>query len=183
MQDFTFGRVRIHFHIEHGVVISNTPGNDAVWIRTEEGEERCLEYRFEDFQLSTGHEVSVIYAGSSDKEGMYPALLRNHELSLSYVLQSGDFLYQELIPPVRSNWWIVAVLLIPLPFINLLFGQLWPGLVLPLIYFMTVKKRDDMRKERLVPALEDYIDTLDNRVTARRSVDRALARDSMKARL
>ncbi|WP_223435367.1 MULTISPECIES: hypothetical protein [unclassified Pseudomonas] len=177
MQDFTFGKVRIHFHIEHGVVISNTPSRRVVWIRTKGGDELRLEYAFEDFHLRKGHKVYVIYAGSSHKEDMYPVLLRNHNLSLSFDLESSDFLYQELIPTMRANGWILAVLLIPWPFIFLLSGQWWGGIVLPMIYLMTVGKFDDKRKARLVPELDNHIYMLDRRATARRVVTRALSRN------
>lgn len=177
MQDFTFGKVRIHFHIEHGVVIRNTPDRRVAWIRTKAGDELRLEYAFEDFHLRKGHEVYVIYAGSSHKEEMYPVLLRNHHLSLNFDLESSDFLYQELIPTLQANAWVLAALLIPLPFIFLLSGQWWGGFVLPFIYLMTVGTRDDRRKARLVPALDTHINTLDMRATARRMVDRALSRN------
>ncbi|TWC53035.1 hypothetical protein FBY04_11467 [Pseudomonas sp. SJZ080] len=177
MQDFTFGKFKIHFQIEHGVVISNTPGRRVAWIRTKEGDDLRLDYAFEDFHLRKGHEVYVIYAASSHKEGMYPVLLRNHNLSLSFDLESSDFLYQELIPTMRGNGWILAVLLIPWPFIYLLSGQVWGGIALPLIYLMTVGKRDDKRKKRLVPELDNHIYMLDRRATARYVVTRALSRN------
>jgi hypothetical protein len=183
MQDFTFGKVRIHFHIEHGVVISNTPSRGVIWIRTKEGEERRLEYGFEDFQLRKGHEVSVIYASSSHKEYVCPVVLRNHHLSLSYALGSSDVIYKEMARPLAWSWLVLVALIVPSSFIAKWFGHFGGGFVLPFIYWLGVAKLDDMRKARLIPALGAHIDRLDRRATARRSVDRALSRDSMKARL
>ena len=53
--------------------------------------------------------------------------------------------------------------------------------MLPIIYWLGVAKLDDMRKARLIPALGAHIVKLDERATARRSIDRALSRDSMTA--
>ncbi|VVM41618.1 hypothetical protein [Pseudomonas fluorescens] len=181
MQDFTFGKVRIRFQIEHGVVVRNTSGGVAVWIRTKQGEERRLEYCFEDSQLRKGHEVSVIYAESSQNGRVCPVLLRNHHLSLSYALDSSDVLYKELARPLTWSWLMLGALIIPSSFMAKWFGQWWGGFLLPIIYWLGVAKLDDMRKARLIPALGAHIVKLDERATARRSIDRALSRDSMTA--
>jgi len=177
MQDFTFGKIRIHFHMEHGVVISNTPGRRVAWIRTKAGDELRLEYGFEDFQLRTGHEVSVIYASSSYREYVSPVVLRNHHLSLSYALGSSDVIYKEMAKPLTWSFLALVALIIPSAFIAKWFGHWGGGFGLPLIYWLAVIKFDDRRKARLIPALGAHIDRLDRRATARRVVDRALSRN------
>jgi len=174
--DFVHGDITIQFDIEHGVVIGGASGEDQVWIKTTEGEERCLTYRFEDFQLRKGQEVSVIYAGSPDRDGMWAAYLRNHDLARGFVLKSADELFDKLVKPLKVSWLIAIILSIPAGLMTLSFGNGSVGWLLPIAYWFWVGARDNKRRKRVVPILEHYVEQLDTRAAVKRSVARALSR-------
>lgn len=176
MSDFIFAGVPLDCWIVHGVVLGNR-ANGEVWIKATSGEEFCLDYLFEPFQLSEGHEVSLIYAASPDRERWWPLRLRNHDRSQCYTLTRNDQLYKELVKMPHWFWTVSAVLFVLSSAITLMFGLWWGGFVLPLIFWFAMGPSDRRRKEREATALEAHIDKLDSKATATRTIARALSRD------
>ncbi|WP_162634894.1 hypothetical protein [Pseudomonas putida] len=181
MSNYIFAGTRLNFWIVHGVVLSNQ-SNGEVWIKASTGKEFRLECLFEPFQMSEGHEVSLIGADSPGNDFWWPLRLRNHDRSQYYDLNPLEDIYKELFKTPHWFWVVSAVLFVPSSLVTLMFGVWWGGLLLPLIFWFALGPSDKRRKAREVEALEAHIDKIDAKDCARRSIARALSRDPQVAK-
>ncbi|MGE8145887.1 hypothetical protein ACQKP7_11880 [Pseudomonas frederiksbergensis] len=118
MQAFTYDNVTIEFEIADGVVVSSRKLREPrkyvegeCWIRTAEGDEQLVYLGEDDLQFRLGQEVTLIYASSALKGTSFVAMLRNHSVAQSCVIEDGESLCEELVEPLSKGKPLMASIL------------------------------------------------------------------------